>query len=60
MPTVIARRRVRFTMAPRHEFDRACNVPGELLTMDDGTEWFHPHGGEAPVLITDQNRSGLS
>lgn len=23
--------------------------PGELLTMSDGSVWFHPYGGGAPV-----------
>jgi hypothetical protein len=25
------------------------NVPGELLTMSDGSEWFHPYDGSRPT-----------
>lgn len=38
---------------------RFTNKPGELLTMDDGTQWFHAYTGSAPVQITSKNRSGL-
>lgn len=34
-------------------------VSGLLLTMGDGSEWFHPYSGAAPVQITSDNRSDL-
>jgi hypothetical protein len=35
-------------------------TPGELLTMGDGSQWFHPFSGAAPVKITDHNRADLT
>lgn len=30
-------------------------TPGALLTMTDGSIWFHPYNGEAPVKIEGAN-----
>lgn len=35
------------------------NRAGELLTMTNGEQWFHPNNGGEPIRITDENRRGL-
>lgn len=25
--------------------------PGELLTMSDGSKWFHPYNGKPPIKL---------
>lgn len=40
-------------------FMQAAGETGELLTMSDGVQWFHPYGGGGPSLICDENRDRL-
>lgn len=34
------------------DWGRVFYEPGELLTMLDGSQWFHPYTGAKPVQIT--------
>jgi hypothetical protein len=52
--------RARFTFGRLFDDGPQDNRPGELLTMGDGSQWFHAYSGKAPVEITDANRSGLT
>lgn len=59
MSAILQSRAARFTGPPAWDGQSPASQPGELLTMDDGTQWFHPYSGAAPVQVTHVNRSGL-
>lgn len=54
------RQRARFMFAAATPYGPGDWRPGELLTMGDGSQWFHRYGGGAPVKITDATRGALS
>lgn len=56
---VITRRQRARLVRTRYPGAPTESEPGELLTMGDGGQWFHPYSGGAPVKITDANRAGL-